>query len=550
LTPIKLALLWHQHQPDYRSGPRILLPWVRLHATKDYLEMAQHLEQHPKMRATINLVPSLIRQLEAYRDGTEDELLYIIKKDVSALLPKEKEFILENCFHANYKRMITRSARYSELHDKKESRGEFTEQDYRDLIVLYHLAWTGEFARDEEPYKSLITKDRDFSEEEKDSLITAQQLLINKIIPLHRELLEKGNIEISSTPFYHPILPLLCDSNAARESMLDVTLPEKIFSSTEDAFAQVRRTKEVYEERFGYKVQGIWPSEGSISDAALDVLIEEGITWTASDETVLFHSLNSSSSDANTFADLEKFFPRKYSKNGKEIILFFRDHGLSDRIGFDYASWDAHIAAQDFIRHCKNIRTSILNSFGEEILKDACISIILDGENCWENYHENGKYFLDEFYSALTSTPEIKPVTFSQAISDIKKENNRPISHIVAGSWIQGNFKIWIGHPEKNRAWELLADACSALSSYQIDNAETTEHAHAAHTSLLKAEGSDWFWWYGDDNASAQKHIFDELFRQHLTNVYIHLRLPVPKELFEPIGKYETTGDGGAMHRA
>jgi alpha-amylase/alpha-mannosidase (GH57 family) len=550
VIPIKLALLWHQHQPDYRSGPRMVLPWVRMHATKDYLEMAQHLERHPKMRATINLVPILIKQIEGYQDGMEDDLLHIAKKETGALSEKEKKYLLAECFHSNVNRMIARSERYNELFEKKQRGNEFGEDDLRDLIIHFGLAWTGEFCREEEPYASLIKKGRYFTEEEKILFLNEQEIIIDRILPLHSELFENGQIEISATPYYHPILPLLCDTDAAREAMPDVTLPQNKFSRLNDGYEHVRRAMEIYEERFGLKLQGMWPAEGSISDTALQILMEENIQWTASDETVLLNSLQHSSSDDRRYNELEKCFPRKYIGHAREIVLFFRDHGLSDKIGFEYASWDARDAANDFVNECKRIRDSILQQFGEEALKQACISVILDGENCWENYYENGKYFLNEFYTALTSTPEIQTVTFSQAIEEIGKENIRPLSHVVAGSWVGGNFKIWIGDPEKNRAWDLLADAAEALHGFAASDAESREHYDDAHTSLLKAEGSDWMWWYGDDNASAQKQIFDQLFRAHLIEVYVHLRLPVPKELLEPIGGGNWTSSGGAMHRA
>lgn len=552
MIPIKLAILWHQHQPHYRSGARMVLPWVRLHATKDYLEMAQHLEHHPTMHATINFVPSLIKQIDEYGEGIEDDLLHIARKTTSALLPQEIECLLVECFHSNYNRMIARSERYKELFEKKNRGEEFSAGDLRDLIVHHALAWTGEFAREEEPFASLLRKERNYSEEEKELLLAAKEKLIDRILPLHRELMKKGQIEISTTPYYHPILPLLCDTDSAREAVPDMQLPDKRFSSIGDAYEQVRRAKEIYEERFGTKATGMWPAEGSISNAALHVLLDEDIAWAASDETVLLNSLNHemSGKDDRSAGDLEKYFPRKYVANGKEIILFFRDHGLSDKIGFEYANWDAKDAANNFAQGCINIRAQILDRFGEEILKQACISIILDGENCWETYFENGKYFLQELYTLLTSTPEIESVTFSKAIEEIGKERIRSLTHITAGSWINANFNIWIGHPEKNLAWDLLADAREALDKFEPKTAETQHQYEAAHTSLLKAEGSDWFWWYGGDNASAQKHIFDVLFRTHVIDVYIHLRLPVPSELHESIGDGQITSQGGAMHRA
>ncbi len=553
MVPIKLALLWHQHQPDYRTEEEIVLPWVRLHTTKDYLEMVQHLERYPTMHATINLVPSLIRQIEAYRDGVEDEILFVSKKEIALLTEDEKIFLIHNCFNANRERIIARSPRYNELWEKQHNNESFSESDLRDLAVHFALAWTGEFSRFKSPFDTLIQKDRDFTEDEKTLLFTSLHKIFAEIIPYHKKLMDSGQIEISTTPFYHPILPLLCDTNSATEAMPHVTLPEKRFSFVRDAYEQVQRAKVLYQERFDSKLKGMWPAEGSISNEALKVLVEENISWAASDESVLLHSLmhENSKNDDTKYGELEKYFPRKFNVGEKSITLFFRDHWLSDRIGFDYATWNAYDAAMDFIHKCKEIRSLIVDSFGEEALRESCISVILDGENCWENYYENGKYFLDEFYKALTTTEEIQSITFSNALEEIGQTNVRAISHIVAGSWINANFKIWIGHPEKNRAWDLLADAAEAFHSYKAIGDEAVKHYQSAYIALLQAEGSDWFWWYGDDNSSSQKHLFDSLFRSHLVEMYIHLRLPVPHVLFENIGGGDSSGGQyGAMHRA
>jgi len=553
VIPIKFALLWHQHQPDYRTDEEIVLPWVRLHATKDYLEMVQHLERYPTMHAIINLVPSLIRQIEAYRDGAEDEILQISKKATASLAEDEKQFLIRNCFNVNRERMIARSSRYKELWEKQHNNESFDETDLRDLAIHFALAWTGEFSRFESPFDMLIQKDRDYTEDEKILLFSSLQKIFEKILPYHKKLLDSGQIEISATPFYHPILPLLCDTNSAAEAMQNVLLPQKRFSFPRDAYEQVNRAKILYQERFDHELQGMWPAEGSISNDALKVLIEENITWTASDESVLLNSLTheASGNDDKKYGEMEKYFPRSFTHGEKNITIFFRDHGLSDSIGFEYAKWDAYDAAMNFVNRCKEIREKILDRFGEDVLKEACICVILDGENCWENYYENGKYFLDEFYKALTTTPEISPVTLSQAIEGIGPRNIRTVSHIVAGSWINANFKIWIGHAEKNRAWELLANAAETFHSFRVIDAESEHHYQSAYIALLQAEGSDWFWWYGDDNSSAQKHMFDSIFRSHLVDMYIHLRLPVPHELFENIGHEDVSnGQSGAMHRA
>jgi alpha-amylase/alpha-mannosidase (GH57 family) len=528
------------------------LPWVRLHATKDYLEMARHFANHPKMKATINLVPALIKQIEAYQDGIEDDLLHIEKKEISALTPKEKDHLLNECFHANYSRAITRSARYTELHEKKERGEDFTNDELRDLTIHFGLAWTGEFSREEEPFTRLIKKDRDFSEQERYDFFLAQERIIDAILPLHSDLHDKGQIELTTTPYYHPILPLLCDTDSAHEAMPQAQLPEKRFSDRDDGYEHVRRAKEVFVERFGISPKGMWPAEGSISVDAVKILANENIQWTASDEAVLANSLahEKSLNDDKQYQEYEKYFPRTFASGDHEIVLFFRDHQLSDMIGFEYHSWDAHDAAMNFLEYAKKVRSDIIERFGEDALAKACISVILDGENCWESYSENGKHFLSELYTVLSESQEVIPVTFSEAVSNIGHQHIRQISHIVAGSWVYGNFKIWIGDPEKNRAWDLLSAAREELRNYDPKTAEMQEYYEAAYTSILKAEGSDWFWWYGDDNASAQKQVFDELFRLHLLEVYIHLRLPVPRELLQPVGKYESGTDGGAMHRA
>lgn len=529
----------------------MLLPWVRLHATKDYLEMVEHLERHPTMRATINLVPSLIRQIEDYSLGFEDDLLTFSKKTIADLSPDERDSIQTQCLYANYRRMIARSHRYRELYEKNQNGEKFTDAEIRDLIVHYHLAWTGEFKRDEEPYSELIMKERDFTEADTEILLTAHLEILKEIIPRHLKLRNSSQVELSTTPFYHPILPLLCDTDSALESTPGIILPAERYSSVEDACEQLRRSIEIHTERFGVAPNGVWPAEGSISDAALKILCQQNIEWTASDETVLHNSLGAdlSANDDNQFEELEKYFPRIFSDTDKEIAIFFRDHGLSDKIGFEYSNWDARDAAKDFVAQCLEIRSQIIERFGEETLEKACISVILDGENCWEYYHHNGRYFLDELYSVLEKADEIKPVTMTEAVSEIGKRNIRKLSHVVAGSWIGGNFRIWIGHAEKNRAWDCLNHARNALTNFLSHHSVDDGRIEMAHTALLKAEGSDWFWWFGEDNASEQKQIFDELYRQHLIDMYVHLHLTVPKELFEPIGT-NSVGDGGAMHRA
>lgn len=518
------------------------MPWVRLHTTKDYAEMAEHIACFPKLHATINLVPSLVGQIESYMEGVEDDVLKLSRKPTEELTNDEKIHLLENCYHVNPERMIKRSARYQELRKKTK---QFTEEDYRDLVVHYGLAWLGEFERRKEFYQYYLNKDRGFTEKEKNKLFTELHTLFNYTLDIHRRLASSGQVEISTTPFYHPILPLLCDSNSAHEAMPELSLPEKRFAAPHHATEQVKRGLDFMTERFGNRPNGMWPSEGSISSAALDILSAEGIKWTATDEAVLLKSLRDFE-----YEELEKYFPRKYSSGENDITIFFRDHHLSDKIGFDYQSWKAEDAAADMIESIRDIRQAILDRHGEDALQNACIPIILDGENCWEYYEANGYHFLQALYKSLSAADDIQTVTFSEAIADIGSENIRPIDNITAGSWINGNFKIWIGHEEKNQAWELLADAAKLFDLLEVDDAGFAQTKELAFRELLKAEGSDWFWWYGDDHHSHHKDIFDELFRLHLINFYTILGIKPPEELSIPIGNEQSTSQFSSMHRS
>lgn len=542
MIPIKLAILWHQHQPYYKAEGKFHLPWVRLHTTKDYAEMAEHIACFPKLHATINLVPSLIGQIESYMEGVEDDILKLSRKPTAELTNDEKIYLIENCFHANPERMIKRSRRYQELRKNTE---QFTDEDYRDLVVHYGLAWLGEFERKTEFYAYYIEKDKGYTEKEKDQLFSELHTLFLYTLDIHRRLAASGQIELSTTPFYHPILPLLCDTNSAHEAMPVLPLPEKQFVAPHHAVEQVKRGLEFMAERFGERPVGMWPSEGSISNVALDVMASQGVKWTASDEAVLLKSLRHFQ-----YEELEKYFPRKCSSGDNEITIFFRDHNLSDKIGFDYQLWKAEDAAADMIESIRDIRQAILDRYGEGALHNACIPIILDGENCWEYYEANGYHFLQALYKALSEADDIQTVTFSEAIADIGSENIRPIENITAGSWINGNFKIWIGHEEKNQAWELLADAAKLYDSLEGDDASFANTKELAFRELLKAEGSDWFWWYGDDHHSEHKDIFDELFRLHLAEFYTIIGRELPGELLFAIGSNTSIGEYSSMHRS
>jgi len=544
IIPIRFAILWHQHQPYYRAGDKFILPWVWLHATKDYLEMARHFERNPKMRGTINLVPSLLKQIEEYLNGeATDEVLELMYKPAAELTEEEQAFMLANFFHANPQTVIYRSRRYHELYDlAHHDKHAFEEQEYRDLAVHYALAWTGEFSREQEPAATLIAKDRDYTEEERAELMEFLRSEVHEIWPLHERLVENGQIELSTTPFYHPILPLLCDTNIARSSTPEVLMPLKDFNYPEEAEIQLNRARQYFIGELHVDPAGCWPSEGSISEEALQLIRKAGFRWTASDEAVLFNSIPDFDPE-NKSSYLEKYFPRKFNTSEGDLTIFFRDHALSDSIGFTYQTWQPEDAVGDFITRLKQIRSEIIESRGIEALSSACISVILDGENCWEYYNQNGRPFLEQLYAALTSTPEIRPVTFGDVLSELEPESVKPLERLHPGSWINANFNIWIGHPEDNAAWDAVTAAKQTLEKYRARIPElpqdlqmdATARAGRAHEELMIAEGSDWCWWYGDDHFTAQKEEFDELFRMHLRAVYVYLDQRVPHNLTIPI---------------
>jgi alpha-amylase/alpha-mannosidase (GH57 family) len=551
--PIRLALLWHQHQPYYRAGNKFIMPWVWLHATKDYLEMAQHFEAVPAMKATINLVPSLIKQIEEYLSGeVEDPLLSVLKKESEKLTLKEKQLILDNCFHANYDRMIARSPRFTQLHtlvheDRGGVENRFTAQDYRDLLVHYSLAWTGEFIRKEKEIASLIEKDRGYSEQDKQRLLAILTERVKQILQLHKKLAVNGQIELSTTPFYHPIMPLLCDTNAGAQSVPGLSLPTKRYREPDDARLQLERGRAYFAQRFGAQTKGIWPSEGSLSEEVLEIMIEQGVEWTATDEAVLTRTLSESqgldTKLPETNHSFAKYLPFKFKSEKGEIAVFFRDHALSDNIGFVYQSWSAQDAVKDFVKHITQIRKDLITHYGEEVLDRACISVILDGENCWEYYENNGFDFLQELYKSLSTNADIATCTMSEAIGSIGQEKLPVLQKLTPGSWINANFNIWIGHTEDNLAWDELHKARCILHDYEelvtsLDDATRNlqqSKLELAREELLIAEGSDWCWWYGDDHFSVQKDKFDELFRMHLRAVYVFLDKRVPASLNDSI---------------
>ncbi|HZP25170.1 MAG TPA: glycoside hydrolase family 57 protein [Terriglobales bacterium] len=542
---IRLVLLWHMHQPFYKDmvTGEYRLPWVRLHALKDYYGMVKLLDEFPHVHQNFNLVPSLVAQIQDYVSGqARDPFFDLVAKPAKDLSPGERSFALQYLFQANPVNMIGRYPRYRELWERYRSTYDrpegpesyFAARDYADLQVLSQLAWFDEFFLTDPDVAALLRKGEDFTAQDQKVVLDKERELLAKVLPAYAEAAQRGSIELSATPYYHPILPLLCDTNVGAESSPGLPLPTRRFKHPDDASLQIKRALDSHQALFGVRPKGLWPSEGSVSDEALKLACREGIEWMATDEGVLGRSLdfnfaryNSDYLSADGAQRLYNIY--RYKKGDTRMHLVFRDHRLSDLIGFVYSGMPPADAARHLIGNIKRAAQPMLDAG-----RDAVVSIILDGENAWEYYPQSGREFLRRFYDSVQSDHQIEPVTISEAIARHKEADFGRLQHLVPGSWIDGNFNVWIGAPEDNHAWDLLAEA----RDYYDRHAHRVSEAQRriAWEELLIAEGSDWNWWYGPEHHSANDRDFDELYRKHLSNVYHALEAIPPEELNTPIG--------------
>ncbi|MEE9443365.1 MAG: glycoside hydrolase [candidate division Zixibacteria bacterium] len=579
---LKVAFLWHMHQPYYRDpqSGNMALPWVRLHALKDYYDLPVRVGNFENLKMTFNLVPSLLEQIDLYCEKqSTDRHFELTSRPTDSLNSQEKNEAFKMFFQANPETMIDPFPCYRRIFKKYQDCNNNAElaartstvQEIRDLIVWGNLVWVDPIIRKREPYKSLFNKGEKFTEEDKSLLIDAQLSLMSEIVPAYKSLIEEDKIEVSFSPYFHPILPLLCDTDSAREALPGINLPQNRFCHPEDARRQVVLAIEMYREKFGRDLKGMWPSEGSISEAMAEILIENGIKWMASDEKVLYNSAQKSGFNRNESGPHSIY---RYESSGEAIHIFFRDHALSDKIGFVYSGWEANRAANDFMNQLYRLDDLL----GED--KTNIVSVILDGENCWEFYPDDGDEFLNLLFERLSSDAKIETVTMSEAISKIQ---SKPLKKIFAGSWINNNFRIWIGHAEDNLAWDILWEARRALYKFKDEHPNyDAEIIARAEKSLLAAEGSDWNWWYGDEHRGTHNELFDQIYRKHISFIYSSLGLEVPKNVLSPItqvvpvshitapegtvtpqidgkltnyyewlgaGKYDCLKAGGAMHR-
>ena len=574
MKQLKLVFLWHMHQPDYRdhgddfgaatkvgdgdtAAGKFMLPWVYLHAMKDYSDMAAHLERHPEIRCVVNFVPVLLEQIEDYAQQFasgefRDPLLRLLAApDLNQITSAERQLLLNACFRSNHLTMLAPFPRYQHLHnlyldlcrEGEATLAYLSGAYFADLVTWYHLSWTGETERRRNPLlAALISKGEGFDATDRQRLLASIGELLSGLIPRWRALAARGQIELSATPQTHPLAPLLLDFHAARESLPEAQLPVSTSypGGRNRVMTQIAEGRASHAIRFGAPPTGMWPAEGAISAPFVQLLASAGCCWIASGERVLKHSLAASGIQATAGTTYRPW----RMENAPGLTLFFRDERLSDLIGFDYAKWHGRDAA----RHLVTQLEAILDAAPTD--EDPVVSIILDGENAWEHYPYNGYYFFDDLYSLLKEHPSIRTTTYAELLAQAPPLAASSLPQLVAGSWVYGTLSTWIGDKQKNHAWDLL---CAAKQSYDLVLASgrlSPEKSALATRQLAVCESSDWFWWFGDYNPAASVASFDQLFRHNLTRLYHLLELEPPVQLEVPISAGSSSATGGSMRRA
>jgi alpha-amylase/alpha-mannosidase (GH57 family) len=561
---IKVVLCWHMHQPHYRDGldGHYRLPWVYLHAMKDYTDMVAYLEANPEARVVVNFAPVLLEQLDDYAaqmqtwltqgKPMQDQLLNLVAG--AQAIPSDlegRQQIVMACQRAFAPTMIDPWPLFRHLVNMvRPSTPDTTTNDlmltyltpqyFVDLLMWYHLAWMGVSVRKQDKrIQVLIEKGRNFDAQDQRLLVEVMAEATVQIIPRYRRLMERNQIEISMTPYGHPIVPLLIDFTSMRDALPHAPAPS--YPSYPDGEARAKwhlhHGVDVYAKHFGCKPQGVWLSEGAVSMAAVKLLDEFGFKWTASGEGVWRHACEASHMNHHDVASKRALYsPLKLEHSN--CALFFRDDGLSDMIGFQYKDWNPVDAANDFAHHMENIA----NFLGDKV-EEHVVSVILDGENAWEYYPENAYHFLTALYERLAHHKKIEMTTFSAAL--VQGVKARPLSVLKAGSWVYGSFSTWIGDNEKNRGWDLLVEAKQVYDRVIASGKLTAKQRQLATEQLAICEGSDWFWWFGDYNPADSVRDFDELYRRHLEKLYVLLGETIPQVLSQPISR-----GGGFMENA
>ena len=542
MKPLHVAFVWHMHQPYYKDDltNTYLLPWVRLRCAKDYYKMPALMDGYPKVRATFNLVPSLLAQIEDYgREGSVDLFLNLSSRHAAELTAEERDFVLRWMRESPRALRVQQSPRYLELASRPLD-AQFTTQEIRDLQVWFNLAWCDPVWVDNEPRLSeLKRKDRDFSEQDKLPLFEAQHEMMAKVIPKYRELAERGQAELTFSPYYHPILPLLCHVDSARTATPNIRLPERHFSHREDAERQIELGQGLFERMIGHRPAGMWPSEMAVGEAVVGLAADAGVQWMISDEEVLARSIDvrmSRDGEGRVNAPSQPYRPFRMEREGKSLAMVFRDSLLSNLVGFDYQQMSAADAARDMIARLKRIRE-------QQNDQDFLAVVALDGENAWEFYPRDGHDFLNALYGELESNPDIITTTVGDFVQEHPPEQQ--LHRLHTGSWIGASLDTWIGDPDHNTAWDLLAETRAWLAEQSRQRPKESSQAATAWREILITEGSDWFWWFSRKHDSGMDQIWDNQFRLHLRNVYKVMGQRAPARLFQPILQKAPTPERG-----
>lgn len=534
---IYLMLMWHQHQPVYPENADgvVTRPWVRVHATKDYYDMAALVGDYPDVHVTFNLTPSLMLQLEDLTQGTKDIYWTLTEVPADELTSDQRDFILQRFFDTNAK-IIARFPRYAELTARRDQPETFTVGDLRDLQVLFNLAWTDPSFLATQPLASLVAKERGYTEEDKAILFAEQERIIAGVLPLYRELWDSGQIEVTTTPLAHPILPLIADTDQALVGDPTAQLPAHRFRQPDDAAEQVSRGLTEAERLLGRRPVGMWPGEGSVSQLVMGMFAANDVQWVATGEDVLAKTLGIGSFTRDG-SDLVEDVPDLYTMHGAalpggdDVAMFFRDNVLSDRIGFEYSGTPAVDAVDDFLGRLSAINDALdtANVPGPRV-----VSVILDGENAWENYDNDGIDFLRELYGRLSASDFVTTVTPSELLA-MYPDAAAPLPDIFPASWFQPNFATWIGEQEEATAWDYLYRVRQDYGEASRRGEVTEDAVAAAYEKMLFAEGSDWFWWFGADQDSGDDGYFDSAFRELLGQVYDEIDAERPAFVGVPI---------------
>ena len=519
------------HQPVYEIEGTYLMPWARLHAVKDYLDMTLFLDRYPQLKLNFDIVPALLDTIIAYSNGANDIHSELTVTDTSTMTNEEKSFIVNNFFSSRYETMVFRSENYKRLYQQRFSRDicnhdDFTNQDLSDLMALFNLVWIDPIHFKRYPrLQELWDKQYNYTLEDRIEIINIQRDIIREIIPTYKKFISEGRMELTTSPYYHPILPILADIKTSIKSVITTEGLPASLGMFEDAKEQVRSALDRIEEVFGVRPKGFWPPELCVGPKTLNILAKEGVKWTISDECVLASSINYDFiRDFKGNLNDPYHLLKVYEYQGAPIDVIFRDRNIPNLINFEYAGIDPLMAAGDLFDKIKIIQSKLLVSPDDSHM----LTISLDCENCWENYQNDGNDFLDRIYSLIEHDDTLETVLISDYIEN--DGHKKPLNKIYSGSWIDRTFQYWIGEATKNKAWAYLKATKDDFEAFVKGN-KHHPNIEAARKELFIAEGSDWFWWYGEPNNSGQDFVFDYMFREHLKNVYLILGLVPPEKL-------------------